>query len=186
MRIYTRSGDGGKTGLGDGSRVGKDEIRVEAYGSIDELTSCLGVLRAEGLDSDTDRRLLEIQQDLFELGADLARPGSRKAEAWLEQRVAELETWLDRLSAEVPELRAFILPGGTREAALCHLARSVARRAERACWACQRQQSLGGKQPLGKQALIYLNRLSDLLFQLARVQNRRRGVQDLIWQPRQK
>lgn len=171
-KIYTRTGDDGTTGLGDGSRVAKDNARVQALGTVDELNSCMGVLLAEPLDEDVRESLVAIQHDLFDLGGELSIPGF---EALREEQVAGLEGLLDRHNATLEPLKEFILPGGTRTAALCHLARTVCRRAER-CVA-----TLASIQPVGPYSLQYLNRLSDLLFVLARVLNRRGGGSDVLW-----
>ncbi len=173
-KIYTRTGDQGTTGLGDGTRVPKDHPRVEAYGSVDELNSLLGVLLAEPLSDDLRALLTDIQHDLFDLGGELSVPGRQTLP---EARVAALERILDALNAELPPLKEFILPGGTRAAALCHLARTVCRRAER------RVVSLALSEAVSPVAVKYLNRLSDLLFVLARTLNRRFGLPDVLWQP---
>jgi len=171
-KIYTRTGDDGTTGLGDGSRVAKDDARVQALGTVDELNSCVGVLLAEPLDEDIRASLFAIQHDLFDLGGELSIPGF---EALREDQPGELERLLDAHNATLAPLKEFILPGGTRAAALCHLARTVCRRAER-CVA-----TLASVQPVGPYSLQYLNRLSDLLFVLARVLNRRGGGSDVMW-----
>jgi len=171
-KIYTRTGDDGTTGLGDGSRVPKDDARVQALGTVDELNSSLGVLLAEALDDDIRASLLEIQHDLFDLGGELSIPGY---EALREDQLVALERLLDRHNATLGPLKDFILPGGTRAAALCHVSRTVCRRAERAI------ASLASVQPVGPYSLQYLNRLSDLLFVLARVLNRRGGGSDVLW-----
>ena len=172
-KIYTRTGDAGTTGLGDGSRVPKDDPRVEAFGTVDELNSVIGMLRAApGLPGDVDARLARIQNHLFEVGSELCTPGHR---APLEEaHIAWLEQWLDEMNAQLPWLKEFILPGGTPEAALAHLARTVCRRAER------RVAALHEAAPA--LSLRYLNRLSDLLFVLARHLNRRAGQPDVLWE----
>ena len=172
-RIYTRTGDSGETGLGDGSRVGKDSPRVEALGGVDELNSHLGLLLAEPIDDDVRTCLLRIQHDLFDLGGELSIPGHRLL---TEAQVAALETWLDRFNATLAPLKEFILPGGSRAAGLAHVARTVCRRAERSLVRLKPGDSDHG---LG---LRYLNRLSDLLFVLARVLNRSAGCADVLWQ----
>lgn len=171
-KIYTRTGDGGTTGLGDGSRVAKDHARVQALGTVDELNSNVGLLLSEALDEDIRSCLTQIQHDLFDLGGELSIPGY---EALREAQLLELERLLDQHNATLEPLKEFILPGGTRPAALCHVARTVCRRAERAI------ASLSAQQPVGPHALRYLNRLSDLLFVLARVLNRRGGGSDVMW-----
>jgi cob(I)alamin adenosyltransferase len=173
-KIYTRTGDAGETGLGDGSRVPKDGARVAAMGEVDELNSCIGMLLAEELREAVRAALLEIQHDLFDLGADLSVPGrSTMAEA----QVQRLEKQLDEFNATLQPLKEFILPGGTRAAALAHFARTACRRAERTVVALSR------KEPVADAGRIYLNRLSDLLFVLGRVLNRAGGRGDVQWQP---
>jgi len=175
MPIYTKTGDGGETGLFGNQRVPKDDPRIEAYGTVDELNSCVGVVRAEGLPSEVSGWLAEIQSTLFDLGADLATPGGKASVARVEQGTRALERWIDQMTALLPELRSFVLPGGHRESALCHVARTVCRRAERAFWALYRRESV--PPALG----VYLNRLSDFLFVLGRDANRRHGVADTPW-----
>jgi cob(I)alamin adenosyltransferase len=184
-RIYTKSGDQGETALGDGTRVPKDHPRVAAYGGVDELNAVLGMLRAEksgGADVGSQEELLQaIQNDLFDVGADLCVP--QQAEEPPGQRlrvqpeqVARLEGAIDRLNAGLTPLNSFVLPGGRSTAAWCHLARTVCRRAERDVV------TLARTEPLNPQVIIYLNRLSDLLFVLARVSNDH-GREDLLWVP---
>lgn len=180
LKIYTKTGDKGETGLLDGSRVGKDHLRVASYGEIDELSAVLGCVRAESRDARLRALLQEIQRDLFALGAQLADPkarvASRKAKAALPpDRVKLLEDTIDRLEAKMPPLRAFILPGGSRVGSLLHLARTVCRRAERSVVA------LAHREVVDPQALVYVNRLSDLLFVLARSENRRRRRPEETW-----
>jgi cob(I)alamin adenosyltransferase len=171
-RIYTRTGDGGSTGLGDGTRVQKDSLRVEALGAVDELNSAIGVLLAEPLPEDVRGQLTAIQHDLFDLGGELSIPGyTRIAGAHVQQ----LEALLDAHNAGLEPLKEFILPGGSRGAALCHLARAVCRRAER------RVVSLASAETLSPYCQQYLNRLSDLLFVLSRVLNRSAGQPDVLW-----
>ncbi len=176
MKIYTKTGDQGETGLFDGTRVPKEDVRVEAYGTVDELNSLLGLLRCESLDPKTDQGILQIQRDLFELGSDLATPGGKRTEGLLEARTKEMEKWMDDAMEYLPKMTCFILPGGTREAALFHLARTVARRAERLAWAATRKEEIPGR------ILVYLNRLSDLFFVLARWANFRKGQKDIAWE----
>ncbi|HET7755959.1 MAG TPA: cob(I)yrinic acid a,c-diamide adenosyltransferase [Steroidobacteraceae bacterium] len=172
-RIYTRTGDDGTTGLGDGSRVPKDSARVEAYGTVDELNSAIGVLLAvPGLPPAVSECLTEVQHELFDLGGELCLPGHRAVGV---AQVARLETALDAFNDPLPPLREFILPGGGPAAAACHLARTVARRAERRAWALARSE------PVGPEALKYLNRLSDLLFVLARVLARHERGAEVLW-----
>lgn len=173
-KIYTRTGDDGTTGLGNGERVRKDDLRVEAFGTVDELNSAIGVLlSAPGLPDEISKCLTRIQHRLFDLGGELCMPGHQVIDAravdWLEQQ-------LDRLNADLPPLKDFILPGGCAEAGACHLARAVCRRAERRCW------SLATEAAVNEHALKYLNRLSDLLFVIARVLNRSAGISEPLWQ----
>jgi cob(I)alamin adenosyltransferase len=172
-RIYTRTGDGGETGLGDGSRVGKDHARIEALGSVDELNSHIGLLLTEPLSDDVRARLLQVQNDLFDLGGELSIPGHTMID---EGRVRALEAALDHYNATLSPLKEFILPGGSRAAAQAHIARTVCRRAERSLVRLQREAPLEGA------GLRYLNRLSDLLFVLARCLNRSAGGSDVLWQ----
>jgi len=173
-KIYTRTGDDGTTGLGDGTRVPKDHVRVEAYGSVDELNSAIGVLLTEALPDDINAALTRIQHTLFDLGGELCIPGHRMVD---DARVTELEQLLDRLNEHLPALKDFILPGGTRAAALCHMARTVCRRAERRVYTLSRHETVSPA------ALKFLNRLSDLLFVMARALNRAGGAPDVLWQP---
>jgi cob(I)alamin adenosyltransferase len=180
MRIYTRGGDRGETGLADGSRVRKDELRVAAYGDIDELNSVLGLALAETRRRDLRSTLGHVQRDLFALGAQLADPArrlaGRKAKAAVaESHVERLEREIDRCEAGLEPLRAFILPGGSRVGALLHLARTVCRRAERTVVALARRNDVD------PQVVAYLNRLSDLLFVLARLENRRARRRETRW-----
>lgn len=172
-RIYTRTGDDGTTGLGDGSRVSKDHPRVECYGTIDELNSQIGLLVTHPLPDDVRQFLLGIQHVLFDLGAELCVPGHRVLQ---EGHVAELEQELDRLNGQLSPLKEFILPGGTQAAAVCHLARTVCRRAERLVV------SLSQTDEVSPVCLKYLNRLSDLLFVTARYLNRWSGQPEVLWQ----
>ncbi len=175
-QIATRTGDDGSTGLGDGSRVPKDHLRVQAMGDVDELNSSLGVLLCEPLPDDVRELLVTVQHELFNLGGELSIPGFEllKAEA-----VARLDEALDHYNARLPRLAEFILPAGTRSAALAHVSRTIARRAERAVVA------LGAAEPVREAPRQYLNRLSDLLFVLARTLNRAnldgRGGDDVYW-----
>jgi len=174
-KITTRTGDGGETGLGDGTRTPKDAARIEALGAIDELNSHLGLLLTEDLPEDVRACLLRIQHDLFDLGGELSIPGHQLL---VENQVEVLDTWLARYNADLPPLKEFILPGGARSAACAHVARTVCRRAERAVV------HLSHEAPLSVVGLRYLNRLSDLLFVLARVLNSSAGVPDVLWQRR--
>ena len=185
MKIYTRTGDGGETGLFGGGRVPKGHVRVEAYGTLDELNAALGLCMESVVDAEIRGWLCGIQQDLFSLGASLATPGSENGTARPAtpplpgERVGEIEAWIDKASEEIPPLRAFILPGGTSGAASLHFARTVCRRAERAV---VRLKVAEGAHPV---VLEYLNRLSDLLFSVARLENHRRGVEDVLWRKEQ-
>jgi cob(I)alamin adenosyltransferase len=171
-KIYTRTGDDGSTGLGDGSRVAKESLRVEAYGSVDEANSAIGVVLATpALPPEIKRCLTEVQHDLFDLGGELCIPGHLMIRA---AQVERLEKELDGFNAGLPPLKDFILPGGGPAAAACHVARAVCRRAERRCW------SLARAEQVAPDALIYLNRLSDLLFVLARVLARA-AAGEVIW-----
>ena len=172
-RIYTRTGDKGDTGLGDGSRVAKDSARIDALGCVDELNSHIGALLAESLPEDVGAWLARVQHDLFDLGGELSIPGHVMLD---EGRIATLEQDLDRCNASLPPLKEFILPGGSRAAAQAHVARTVCRRAERSLVRLQR----GADLPAA--GLRNLNRLSDLLFVLARTLNRGCGVADVLWQ----
>ena len=172
-KIVTRTGDDGSTGLADGSRVPKHSARIEACGSVDELNSAIGVLLAQaGLPDPMPAQLLEIQHDLFDLGGELAIPGSVVIRA---QQVEAIEALVEGWNEGLPALREFVLPGGGAAAAHCHMARSICRRAERRCWA------LSSAEPVSPQALRYLNRLSDLLFILARVLARREQGTEVMW-----
>ncbi|MBV8679456.1 MAG: cob(I)yrinic acid a,c-diamide adenosyltransferase [Aquitalea sp.] len=173
-RIVTRTGDDGTTGLGDGSRVGKDCARVQALGDVDELNSVIGVLLAEVLPDDVVQHLLAVQHDLFDLGSELAVPAYA---ALKPEHVLQLEQWVTAMNADLPMLKEFILPGGSRPAALAHQARSVCRRAERALVtaAHEGEVSVSARQ--------YINRLSDALFVLARHLNQKLGHADVLWQP---
>jgi cob(I)alamin adenosyltransferase len=175
-RIYTRTGDDGSTGLGDGTRVQKEHLRVEAYGTVDEANSAVGVVLAvPGLPADVVECLTEIQHTLFDLGGELCIPGHRVIRA---EDVERLEQTLDRLNEHLPPLKDFILPGGGPAAAACHLARTVARRAERRVWALARVESVAPEVPQ------YLNRLSDLLFVVARVLARHEHGSEVLWRHR--
>ncbi len=172
-KIYTKTGDDGTTGLGDGSRVSKDSLRVEAYGTVDEANSAIGTILAHDSVSDDIRRCLtEVQHDLFELGGELCIPGHAAIEDVFVER---LEHDLDRLNADLPALKDFILPGGGHATAACHLARTIVRRAER------RVSTLKGEEPVRDETLRYLNRLSDLLFVIARVLARAESGQEVTW-----
>jgi len=172
-KITTRTGDGGDTGLGDGSRVRKDTPRVAVLGEVDELNSAMGVLLAESLPDKIREALQGIQHDLFDLGGDISIPGRSSMS---DAQVKRLEELLDGFNSALPPLKEFILPGGTRAAGLAHLARAVCRRAERSLVALARSEKVGDV------ARMYLNRLSDLLFVLGRVLNGEGGRGDVLWQ----
>jgi len=171
-KIYTRTGDQGSTGLGDGTRVEKDSVRVAAYGTVDELNSVIGLLLSNTLADVMRRKLEEIQHDLFDLGGELCIPGHTVIDA---PQVTALETYLDELNEELPPLKEFILPGGGPGAAACHLARAVCRRAER------KVVTLARNENVSNHSLAYLNRLSDLLFVMARVLARQEGGSEVLW-----
>ncbi len=178
MKIYTKTGDAGQTGLFDGTRVPKSDARVSAYGDIDELSAWLGLARSSSSDSDIGSWLEQIQRDLFALGSRLADPSHRIAPrvtkaAVADEDIARLEGWIDALDGELPPLRRFILAGGTPAAATLHVARTVCRRAERAIVALE--------PPAEGEILRYINRLSDLLFMMARALNHRAGRPELEW-----
>lgn len=181
MKIYTRGGDGGETGLFGGRRVSKDNVRVEAYGAVDELNAFLGMSVSALGDEELTGKLESVQQDLFNLGAFLATPGADEGRApppippVPEARVQEMERWIDAATEEVPPLRSFIVPGGSPGAAVLHAARTVCRRAERSVVRLRERE---GVDPV---ILQYLNRLSDLLFCLARLENHRAGIGDVLW-----
>jgi len=172
-KIFTRTGDAGTTGLGDGTRVSKDSPRIQALGDVDELNSCLGVLLCETLPDNTREELLRIQHDLFDLGGELCIPGFNNISDIQVQRLEEL---LEHYNASLPPLANFILPGGSRAASFAHLARTVCRRAERSVVA------LGEVEEVSELVRQYLNRLSDLLFVLGRSLNRFAGGTDVLWQ----
>lgn len=174
-KIYTRTGDDGTTGLADGSRIAKDAPRIEAIGEVDELNSALGVLLAEALPEEVRACLTDVQHDLFDLGGELSVPGHA---VMSKGHVTRLEKVLDGFNSSLPPLKDFILPGGSRAAGLAHVSRAVCRRAER------RLVALSHREPPPPFSLEYLNRLSDLLFVLARTLNRHAGGSDVLWQQR--
>lgn len=171
--IATRTGDDGTTGLGDGSRTSKDSLRIAAIGDVDELNSTLGLLLTEPMPEQVREQLIAIQHDLFDLGGELAIPGFNNL---ADAQVARIDALIAQHNADLPRLAEFILPGGSRSAAIAHVARTVCRRAERAVVALGRSEAV---RPTLRQ---YLNRLSDLLFILARVLNRAAGGSDVLWQ----
>ena len=185
MKIYTRTGDDGETGLFGGGRVTKAHPRVEAYGAVDELNAGLGQCVEAVTDPEIRSWLGRVQKDLFHLGASLATPGAEEGSARPSlpslpvERIGEMEGWIDLATEEAPELRRFILPGGTRGAAALHLARTICRRAERSVVRLADVPD----EPVSPEAVIYLNRLSDLLFVLARSANSHAGVGDVPWNP---
>ena len=173
-KIYTRTGDKGSTGLGDGTRVDKDSPRVEAYGTVDELNSVIGLLLTETLPEKLWAALTDIQHDLFDLGGELCIPGRSVV---TDERVTQLENILDELNADLSPLKEFILPGGSRAAAICHVARTVCRRADR------RVITLTKIESVPEVTVKYINRLSDLLFVMARFLNKQADHGDVLWQP---
>ena len=179
VRIYTKTGDDGSTGLLGSGRVAKDDPRVDVYGTVDELNATLGVARAQGLDPHADSLVAALQDELFLLGSALADPAPQGPfhRAVTPEHVARLESAIDRLEEELKPLTQFILPGGAPPAAQLHLARTVCRRAERLAVHLARQPD----QDVPREILVYLNRLSDLLFVLARAVNRRAGLGDVTW-----
>lgn len=175
-KIYTRTGDAGTTGLGDGTRVPKDHMRVQAMGDVDELNALIGILLTEPVSEQVRAHLTRIQHDLFDMGGELCMPNYVMIKA---ERVTALETILDDWNDSLAPLKEFILPGGSRAAAYCHLARTVCRRAERTMHALNTQENLT------EVSLQYINRLSDLLFVLCRVLNQQAGISDVLWNNQQ-
>lgn len=174
-KIYTRTGDAGTTGLGNGNRVSKNSLRIHTLGEVDEANAAIGVLLCEELPEDVRALLTNVQHDLFDLGGEVCIPGMEMITA---KQVQHLEEELDRFNDDLEPLKDFILPGGTRAAALCHQARTICRRAERMIVA------LGQEEAVNDAPRQYLNRLSDLLFVLGRVLNRAGGRGDVLWQKR--
>lgn len=179
MKIYTRTGDSGETSLFSGGRVPKDHLRVEAYGTVDELNSLLGLLLCEPLPDSVEQRLRVVQESLFSIGGTLADPAGKFPHDPAAWDPAPIETWIDDMESELQPLDRFILPGGSRAAALAHVARTVCRRAERRVLAVT-----SGAPGVPEGLLPYLNRLSDALFVLARFANARLGIADPEWTPR--
>lgn len=171
-KIVTRTGDAGTTGLGDGSRVAKDSARIEAIGAVDELNAAIGIMLTEALPTEIAAVLTDVQHDLFDLGGELSIPGLTSV---TDAHVENLEKAVERYNAALPPLKEFVLPGGSRGAAFAHLARTVCRRAERAVV------HLAASEPISGPTRKYLNRLSDLLFVLARASNREAGRPDVLW-----
>ena len=184
MKIYTRRGDGGETGLFGGGRTAKDDVRVEAYGTVDELSAVIGLAQTNAADEATRRRLSVVQADLFAIGAHLATPPTRSGRRPPElpempaARIAELESWIDAATEACAPLTSFVLPGGSEGAGHLHVARAVCRRAER------RVVALAGQAEVGPEIVPYLNRLSDYLFAAARLENRRARRNDVEWRGR--
>ena len=177
-KIYTRGGDTGETSLGDGSRVSKLDGRIEAFGAVDELNAALGLVLAGDLPDELRGVIARVQNELFDLGADLAVPAGVEGRLRVEQSMVDrLERDCDRLNAALPELRSFVLPGGTEAAARLHVARTLCRRAERDVLRA------AAKHDLGPLVAVYLNRLSDLLFVLARAENALAGQDEPLWKP---
>ena len=179
MKIYTRTGDTGSTGLFGGPRVSKDDDRIEAYGTVDELNAAIGMARSAGVDDDIDQQLDTIQHELFSIGAELAAPEPDEHDLRIinESHVATLEDWIDRHEHSVEPLKHFILPAGHPAATAMHLARGICRRAERRTVTLVRRHEVSISEAL----IVYLNRLSDLLFVLTRVVNHRAGVAEVQW-----
>lgn len=171
-KIYTRTGDNGTTGLGDGSRVDKDSLRVDAMGDADELNATIGLILTESIPDHLIETLTLVQHDLFNLGGEICMPNY---EILTQASVNTLEQVIDELNQVLDPLKEFILPGGTKAAAYCHLARTVCRRAER------KLITLNRSEPVTKISLLYLNRLSDLLFVMCRIINKEAGVSDVLW-----
>ncbi|MCB9059113.1 MAG: cob(I)yrinic acid a,c-diamide adenosyltransferase [Calditrichae bacterium] len=180
MKIYTGFGDQGKTALFGGETVRKNHLRVEMYGTLDELNSLIGLLRNKNKDASVEKILKNVQNELFTYGSEIATPDVMKRENFTEQisdhHISALENAIDRFSEELPSLKNFILPGGSEAASYAHLARTVCRRAERMLISLADQIEIRG------QLIIYLNRLSDLFFVIARIENLKSGVEDTIWE----
>lgn len=174
-KIYTRTGDKGTTGLGNGSRVAKDHLRIEAIGTIDELNSAIGTVLAYDIPSAIQECLNSLQHDLFDLGGELCMP---EHSAITKEYVDTLEKTLDKFNEDLPSLKEFILPAGGLATSHCHLSRTICRRAERRCW------SLHNSETINQHALNYLNRLSDLLFVVCRVLARHENGSEVLWQPK--
>ena len=179
MKIYTKTGDEGDTGLQGGKRVSKSSDRIRAYGNVDEVNSVLGLVLSHKVDQDVEEILKKIQNDLFVLGSDLSDPNIDNKQNRISNKMTEdLEKKIDEFEQELPPLTNFILPGGTHSASLVHLARTVTRRAERNVI------SLSKTEKINNECQVYLNRLSDLLFVIARVLNKRSKTPDIIWEPK--
>lgn len=180
LKIYTKTGDEGETGLFGGQRIGKDSLRIEAYGTIDELNSIVGVAICEAKHSDVKILLTQIQNYLFQIGSDLASPNLEAENKFIvrlkAEIIIELENQIDKFEEQLPPLKNFILPGGSKSAALIHQARTVCRRAERRIVALKTQEKIN------ENIIIFLNRLSDLLFVLSRIENKEANIPDTPWQ----
>jgi cob(I)alamin adenosyltransferase len=178
MKIYTRTGDDGTTGLQGGSRVSKSNYRIKAYGAVDEINAKIGVVISNGIDEDLNVLLGNIQNDLFVVGSDLSNPDMlNKKNRVTSDMIENLEKNIDQFEKELPQITNFILPGGHPSASLIHEARTITRRAE------TEMISLDEQEKVNKECKVYLNRLSDLLFVIARIINKRMGVNDIIWKP---
>lgn len=179
MKIYTKTGDGGETGLQGGKRISKSDERIRAYGNVDEINSVLGLVLSHKIDHDIEELLKKIQNELFVLGSDLSNPDMNEKNNRISKNLIEvLEKKIDEYENELPQLSNFILPGGSHSASLIHLARTVTRRAE-TCVV-----SLSQKEKINEYCQVYLNRLSDLLFVIARVLNKRSKTPDIVWKPK--
>jgi cob(I)alamin adenosyltransferase len=183
MKIYTRTGDDGSTGLFGGPRVAKDDGRIEAYGTVDELNTAIGVVRSAGVGAEIDAQLEQIQSELFSIGAELATPNPEQHEMRIigDKHIQQLEQWIDQQQQGLPELKQFILPVGNLATTTTHLARSICRRAERRVitLACELAES---DSPISNDLIVYLNRLSDLMFVLARKINHAAGDGETVWE----
>ncbi|MFK8111561.1 MAG: cob(I)yrinic acid a,c-diamide adenosyltransferase [Rubripirellula sp.] len=189
MKIYTRTGDAGSTGLFGGPRVSKDDVRIEAYGTVDELNAAIGMVRSAGVAGDLDGQLGRIQGELFSIGAELATPNPEAHQMCTIaiSHIAQLESWIDDYEASLPPLKCFILPAGSAAATHLHLARSICRRAERrVVTLASRLAADSDESEISTDLIVYLNRLSDLLFVLTRVTNQREGIPDVPWESSRK
>jgi cob(I)alamin adenosyltransferase len=179
MKIYTRTGDSGSTGLLGGPRVSKDDVRIEAYGTVDELNATLGIARTSGVSLSIDQQLAQVQHELFAMGAELATPDpeGRGTRVLGKRQIQRLEQWIDEHEQHLSPLKCFILPAGDPSACYLHLARAICRRAERRLVTLSRQ----SRDAVSEDLSIYLNRLSDLLFVLSRVVNQESGTEEVAW-----
>ena len=178
MPLYTGTGDAGETGLFGNQRVVKEHVRIEAYGTVDELNCFLGLLRAEPIEREMDAALKDMQDTLFEIGADLATEGGNASVRRVEPAIQQMERWIDASEKELPPLRTFVLPGGNRQSSLLHILRAVSRRAERRFWTLAHIPDANVPPQIG----VYLNRMSDLFFTWARRANLRAGIPDVPWE----